>query len=289
MTFSRFRKISRWVPWWPFLVGSYLIGAGNMRSFSSLSWIELLFMIPLAFFINGINDVYDTKSDEINPRKIKEGSEGGVLKEEEISTVLKIAAVIAVLFLVISIFSFSLIHVALVSSFLFLSFAYSHKWFRLRDIPLLDSFIGGSVLCLFPALIAFSLNNSVLNLPLGILWIILPFMSFHAIAASEDIEPDQKARMNSIAISLGRKKVKILATLLIGIASIFAILSRDIFLISVLGVNLLNFISLIFLKEEDQPRMVLASFVTSWLIILAYYISKENIYIVEFLSSLISF
>jgi 4-hydroxybenzoate polyprenyltransferase len=281
MKIARFLKISRWIPWWPFLLGSYVVGAGRIEDFSLIFWVELFFMIPLAFYINGINDVYDAESDRVNPRKSGEGAEGVVLRDEEMSMVLRIAIFIAIIFFGVSIFSLNPTHIFLVFLALFLFFAYSHKLFRLREVPFIDSFVGGAVLCLFPALLAFSLKNPISELPLEIMWAVLPFMSFHAIAALEDVESDKKAGMNSIAIFLGEKKTKLFSACLIGLGLIFAILMHDLFLISVLGINFLLFVSLILLRNVDQPRLVLASFVTSWLITLVFYFLKANSYLIE--------
>ena len=143
-------------------------------------------------------------------------------------------------------------------------------------------------MCLMPLLLALSLRSPTMNLFFDFWWYALPFMSFHAIAALEDICPDKKAGLNSIALFLGEKLTKLFAIILLFIAFLFAILHQDFFLISVIDVNFLNFLSLILLKEKNLSQMVLAVFVSSWLMVLVFYFLKANSTMVSYISELLS-
>lgn len=275
MKIARLIKISR-PALWPWLAGPYLVGIGSIKNFSILSLLEfILFLFPLNLFIYGINDVYDQKSDKINPRK--GDFQGSILRSDEFNFVLKASIVSALIFLTISILSVNIEHIFLSLLFIFAGFAYSHGNFRFKEIPFVDSIIGGPIIYLLPGIIAFSLKSSLFSLPPKIFLLALPFIAFHAVTTLKDERYDKKAGMNSIGIFLGRANTILLSSILVGITLATFIFYRDVFLVSILGIIFAQLLFFLFskAKNDDELIMVLSStFVTSYLIILAYYILR---------------
>ena len=172
MNFKRMLLISRPL-FWIITGASYLFGLRNLTNFSYLTILEFLFFLfPLNFYVYGINDLYDLKSDRKNPRK--GGAQGALLKNSELPDLKRWLFVFPILFLMIASLSLNIEHILLSTCFIFLGFAYSHRSLRFKDIPIIDSFTS-SIGYALPALIAFSLNkstgksntlpNSTLNIP----------------------------------------------------------------------------------------------------------------------------
>src|SRR3989344_1836583 len=201
MTISRIFIISRPLRWiW--IAGPYLVGMGGIKNFTIFSAIEFLFFLfPLNFFLYGINDIYDRESDEINPRK--GDLQGAILKESEIKFVQKLALGIAVIFLSVAATSWNLERFLISFLFVLAAFLYSHSWTRLKEIPFLDSLIGGPLVYLSPALIAVSLRESIFNIPTEVFLLALFFVGFHAVSTLNDAKYDKAAGMQSTGIFLG--------------------------------------------------------------------------------------
>ncbi len=277
MKISRFIIISR-PALWPWIFLPYLVGIGNVGNFTAFSLTEFLFFLfPLNFFLYGINDIYDKKSDEINPRK--GGLQGAILKEDEIAPVKLISFAIAATFLILAGFSGNWKHVFFVLVFLLASFSYSHSSIRFKEIPFLDSIIGGPVIYLSPILIAFSLNGSISDLSPQLFLLTLPLIGFHAGSTLKDAEYDAGARMQSTGIFLGRKNTLIFALLLIALPLIFFILAGDPFLTAILGVTAAwtSFLAFSKLKYDNELLTALiATFVFCWVTTLLYYFLRAN-------------
>lgn len=195
--------------WWvntaaPF-IASYFIIAGR------LDWTLFVGVLFFAFGYNlmmyGINDIYDYESDILNPRKT--GVDGSVLAKSKHPALWR--WILAVnLPLVIWLFAFGNMASNLwLVLMLFMVVAYSQKGLRFKEIPLLDSFtssfhytspfiyggllVGASQLYI-PAFIAF------------FVWV----MANHAFGAIQDITPDRKAGISSVATKLGASKTILL-------------------------------------------------------------------------------
>lgn len=205
-TLKKLFWISRPISWpntaYPFSVG-YLLTLGAFPS----GWQLATFIIGTVYFLGpynllmyGINDVFDYESDIKNPRK------GGVegMKESRAfhPTVIK-----AVLFTNIPF----LLYLLVVSSWparivlLFVvgaALAYSIKGLRFKEIPLLDS-LTSSFHFVGPLLYGIVLIGFI---PQAWPWLIAFFlwgMASHAFGAVQDIIPDRKGGIHSIATAFG--------------------------------------------------------------------------------------
>lgn len=228
MNLKRILIISRPVAW-VWTIGAFLAGIGNFNNFTTLSIIEFLFMLlPINFIVYGINDIYDRKSDSINPNK--DGIQGAKIKPNEIKEIKKISIIFSVLFILIAITSKNLEHIAISSTLIFFAYIYSTPPLRLKTRPFLDA-IFGSIGYLFPAIIAFTTYNSISNIPFHYAILAIPLIGMHATFALRDIKYDKKDKTKTTGTFLGKKTTLILSSILYLIT---AIIIDEIFLKSIL-------------------------------------------------------
>lgn len=272
MKATRILKISRPITMWPLLAGFYLVGMGGIDDFLLLfpvSLIELLFFtLPINFYINGINDIYDRDSDKSNPNK-DSWIEGVALANHEVGFVFKLAISFVLSFLLfIVLTSLSNVeHVILSFLFVIVLFLYSHDSFRLKEKPVLDFIVGGPILFLFPALIAFSLQGSIAEIPWRVFFLALPFMTFHLVAALRDEQHDRAAGMKTTAVLLGKTKTIFLSLIFILIAFVFTFPLKN-FLLSFLLIVQVLYLSTL---GNRWPKGFLYLFVLSCVVIILFY------------------
>jgi len=202
-TLKKLFWVARPISWpntaYPFAVG-YLLTGGNV----DLTFIigTLYFLGPYNLLMYGINDVFDYESDIKNPRK------GGVegMREERAfhPTVVKAAILTNAPFLLYLLIAgdwaarLTLVIVA------FSVVAYSLKGLRFKEKPILDS-ATSSLHFVGPLLFALALNG----FPDYAWGFVVAFfiwgMASHAFGAVQDIVPDKKGGIASIATFLGAK------------------------------------------------------------------------------------
>lgn len=204
MRFLRLIKISRPV-FYPAPVLVFLIGmklAGN-PVFSPLAVLELIFLtFPYSLFLFGINDVFDYKSDRLNPRK---GSfiGGARLQRKELGSVYRISLLAGLPLLVTSFFSMNIAHISACFLVLLLSYFYSAPPLRLKEIPVIDS-VSNAVIIYLVLAMAFALQESILLIPSKVYVFLLFILGLHAMGAAADRKYDRLARHRTIATKLGR-------------------------------------------------------------------------------------
>jgi len=211
-TLKKLFWVARPISWpntaYPFAVG-YLLTGGNV----DLTFIigTLYFLGPYNLLMYGINDVFDYESDIKNPRK------GGVegMREERAfhPTVVKAAILTNAPFLLYLLIAgdwaarLTLVIVA------FSVVAYSLKGLRFKEKPILDS-ATSSLHFVGPLLFALALNG----FPDYAWGFVVAFfiwgMASHAFGAVQDIVPDKKGGIASIATFLGAKPTMWFAYLL---------------------------------------------------------------------------
>lgn len=274
MNFKRVILVSRPIMWtWTLLM--YFLGIGEFSNFSILAATEiLLFSFPLNFYLYGLNDVYDAKSDRINERK-KEG-QGIVPDDAEINILKKTVWIFPVLFLAVSLFSRNIEHILLSMAFIALGFAYSYKVVRFKDIPVLDCFTSAAIYSI-PALIAYSLRYSIFTLPTEIFFLVIPLAGVHAVTTLVDEKEDRSAGMNTIGVALGKY-----GTILFSMATFFIsifIFRKNNFLTSVFLVSILLLIFFLFSGEKDDKyfRFALATVLAVFIVLsLVYFILQVD-------------
>lgn len=196
--------ISRPISWlntaYPFAAG-YIVSGGR---------IDLLFIIGTLYFLGpynlllyGVNDVFDYESDIRNPRK--GGIEGAVTAKSFHKTILLTALFGNLPFIVALLLLGSPLSWLTLLVVLFFVVAYSLAKLRFKERPVLDS-ITSSMHFVGPLIYALTLTHlSFQSLPF-IFAFFLWGMASHAFGAVQDIIPDRKAKLASIATILGAKK-----------------------------------------------------------------------------------
>jgi len=202
-TLKKLFWVARPISWpntaYPFAVG-YLLTGGNV----DLTFIigTLYFLGPYNLLMYGINDVFDYESDIKNPRK------GGVegMREERAfhPTVVKAAILSNAPFLLYLLIAGDWAARLTLVIVVFSVVAYSLKGLRFKEKPILDS-ATSSLHFVGPLLFALALNG----FPDYAWGFVVAFfiwgMASHAFGAVQDIVPDKKGGIASIATFLGAK------------------------------------------------------------------------------------
>lgn len=208
----------------------------------------LYFLIPYNLLMYGINDIFDYESDIRNPRK--GGLEG--LKEQKslhplIAKSILASNLLGVYLLIIGNLASRLI-------FLFVIFqvvAYSIKYLRFKERPLIDSFTS-STHFVGPLVYAASLLNSLNTMLPIILSFLFWGMASHAFGAIQDIIPDRQGSIKSIATKLGAKFTLYFSMFCYLVSSIILFFQGGIFiLVGLLPLTYL-FNNLRFIKITDE-------------------------------------
>lgn len=214
--------ISRPVSWvntaYPF-AAAYLItgGAINPLFFTA----TLYFLIPYNLLMYGVNDVFDYESDIQNPRK--GGIEGMCEQKAFHPTILVASAVTTIPFLVAMIILGTPLAAMTLVVLTFFVIAYSLKWLRFKERPIIDS-ITSSIHFTGPAVYGLVLTGFTAAAWPYIIALFLWGMASHALGAVQDIIPDKKGKIASIATVFGARITVSLVILLYAAASAIIIL-----------------------------------------------------------------
>jgi len=221
-TLKKLFWVSRPISWpntaYPFAVG-YLLTGGNV----DLTFIigTLYFLGPYNLLMYGINDVFDYESDIKNPRK---GGVEGMREERAFHPAVVKAAILSnapflLYLLVVGDWAARLTLVIVTFSVI----AYSLKGLRFKEKPMLDS-ATSSLHFVGPLLFALALNG----FPAYAWGFVIAFfvwgMASHAFGAVQDIVPDKKGGIASIATFLGAKHTMWFAYAMYFLASILVLL-----------------------------------------------------------------
>lgn len=203
-TLKKLFWISRPISWpntaYPFAVG-YLLTGGSI----DLTFIigTLYFLGPYNLLMYGVNDVFDYESDIKNPRK------GGVegMREERAfhPTVMRAAVLTNAPFLLYLLLAGDWAARLTLVIVVFSVVAYSVKGLRFKEKPFLDS-ITSSLHFVGPLLFALSLHSFPTEAWGFVLAFFIWGMASHAFGAVQDIVPDKKAGIASIATFFGAKQ-----------------------------------------------------------------------------------
>lgn len=195
--------ISRPVSWpntaYPF-GAAYLVSGGLI---DPVFWVgALYFLIPYNLLMYGVNDVFDYESDVQNPRK--GGIEGAKEQKAFHPVIMWSAGLSNVPFVIwlLSNGSFAA-NIALVV-ILFFVVAYSIKGLRFKEIPVLDS-VTSSIHFVGPMVYALILTGFSLTYMPFIIAFFLWGVASHAFGAIQDIIPDRKGGLKSIATIFGAR------------------------------------------------------------------------------------
>jgi 4-hydroxybenzoate polyprenyltransferase len=223
--------VSRPVSWpntaYPFAAG-WLVTGGQINIFFVIATIY--FLGPYNLLMYGVNDVFDYESDIRNPRK--GGIEGMREQRKFHPVILRTAITVNIPFIVwLFIFGNVLSNCAL-TILLFFVVAYSVAGLRFKEKPLLDS-LTSSIHFIGPLIFALTLTHFSSQSYVYIIAFFLWGMASHAFGAVQDIIPDRKAELHSIATFFGARMTVFFCIILYVIASIFIIIQK--FPVNVIG------------------------------------------------------
>jgi 4-hydroxybenzoate polyprenyltransferase len=234
-TLKKLFWVSRPISWpntaYPFAVG-YLLTGGNI----DLTFIigTLYFLGPYNLLMYGINDVFDYESDIKNPRK---GGVEGMREERAFHPKVVKAAILTnapfLLYLLVAGGWAARLTLVIV---IFSVIAYSLKGLRFKEKPILDS-ATSSLHFVGPLVFALSLGG----FPAYAWGFVIAFfiwgMASHAFGAVQDIVPDKKGGIASIATFLGGKATMWFAYGLYYIAAILVFMQGFIYIfIAIIGI-----------------------------------------------------
>lgn len=207
-TIKKLFWVSRPISWpntsYPFLVGFLLTTTMALtgQTLATLIIGTLYFIGPYNLLMYGINDIFDYESDILNPRK--GGIEGMKESRQFHPTIFKVVIITNVPFLVyllaVSNWQASVALLLVV----FAAVAYSIKGLRFKEVPFLDS-VTSSLHFVGPLLFALALTGFPATAWPWVLAFFFWGMASHAFGAVQDIVPDRKGGLHSIATALGAK------------------------------------------------------------------------------------
>lgn len=196
-------KVSRPISWvnsaYPFAATYLVLGGG----FDALFFIgTLFFLIPYNLLMYGINDVFDYESDIQNPRK--NSIEGAVESKQFHPTIIWAAVLTTVPFAVAIIWLSPLIASLIFVAVLFFVVAYSLKGLRFKEIAFLDS-ITSSIHFVGPMIFAVAVTGfNPQAWPFAVALFLWGIAS-HAFGAVQDVIPDRKGKLQSVATIIGAR------------------------------------------------------------------------------------
>lgn len=216
-TLKKLVMVSRPISWpntaFPFAAGFLLTLTAVPTEWQVAALIvgTLYFIGPYNLLMYGVNDVYDYESDIKNPRK--GGIEGMREAKAFHPTILKATVLTNAPFLLFLLIIGDWPSRAVLALVVFAAIAYSLKGLRFKEIPVLDS-ITSSFHFVGPLLYGIVFVGFQ---PQAWPWLIAFFlwgMASHAFGAVQDIIPDRKGKIHSIATAFGAKNTVRLSFLL---------------------------------------------------------------------------
>ena len=219
---KRIIMVSRPISWintaYPFAV-AYLLAGGN--DYALLAIGTIFFLIPYNLMMYGVNDIFDYESDIRNPRK---GGIEGMREQRELHPVIAKAIIVtSIPFVAYLVIAGSAVSNSVLALIIFFVIAYSVAKLRFKERPFLDS-ITSSMHFVGPAIYALSLTQFTSIAWPYIIAFFLWGMASHALGAVQDIVPDRKAGIASIATYIGAKRTVYIVGLLYLAASVILFL-----------------------------------------------------------------
>jgi len=244
--------ISRW-RFWLYLAGTYLIGytssASSCHSFEDWRfWLNIgYFTLPANLLLYGINDLFDSDTDTINPKK---ATKEVLLDETKRKIVLQSLPFLALISIAILVIQTSAAASITMMVFLILTICYSTPPIRLKARPFLDSASNSLYAC--PLIIGYAQNTGKLPgveiIAAAIFWT----SAMHLLSAIPDINSDKAALLKTSATQLGTSGSLLVCAILWASCCAFLWHNRLLLPFSYLAAiyPLIPFMLLIFRKER---------------------------------------
>ena len=185
---------------------------------TSIGLVQLILLsFPYNLMLLGINDVYDYKSDLLNPRK--KLIEGIKLKKKYHEFIKTSAFLVIPVMLISSLLTFNPLNTLTMSALLFFSYYYSATPIRLKERPPLDSISNGLGVFLI-YLLGFSFTGAPLSgIGIDTLLLCVIVIAIHAFTTIADYSADKKAKVRTFATVFGKRIAAISA--LVGFVLVF--------------------------------------------------------------------
>jgi len=247
-----------------FLVGIKLSGPG----FDLLTVVQLVFLtFPFCFFLFGINDVFDYKSDKLNPRK---GNflHGAKITKDEIPIIKKLAWLFILPLVLVSAFV-NLYNFVFAVLLVLFSYFYSAKPIRMKEIPLLDT-ISNSIIVYLVVMLGFTHHALPSQLTIKGYFLLILLTGFNAYHTIVDFDADRKAGHKTFASFFGKRATAGFAFLCALVALLFGNFESFEFNALVLFSAIATFATLIYPKIAKILMYICVfggiALVSSWLV-----------------------
>ncbi len=202
-TLLKLLKVSRPISWintaFPF-AATYLVIGGEIDAILIIG--SLFFLIPYNLLMYGVNDVYDYESDIQNPRK--NSIEGATEAKSFHPVILRASYWLTFPFMLVLLLLAPWQADLVLLAAIFFVIAYSLKGFRFKEKPFLDS-ITSSIHFVGPMIYALALLGFPSEAWPFALGLFLWGIASHAFGAVQDVIPDRKGGLNSIATIIGAR------------------------------------------------------------------------------------
>lgn len=197
-------KLSR-PRFWLYLIGPRLVGWAATGEWLT-SFVSREFLIGVAYFsfpanlmLYGINDIYDTATDLLNPKKDHYELR---LSQQFHPTLIRTILLTNLPFLIYRWWESKWWILFTLIAFLIVSRSYSAPPARWKARPLLDSL--SNLLYILPGILAFGIAGGEQLSVAGICAAILRAMAMHTYSAIPDIQADMHAQITTTAVRLGK-------------------------------------------------------------------------------------
>lgn len=209
----------------------------------------LFFLIPYNLLMYGVNDVYDYESDIRNPRK--NSIEGATEAKSFHPTILRAAYGLSLPLLIVLFFLTSWQADLILLAVMFFVVAYSLKGLRFKEIPFLDS-ITSSIHFVGPMLYAIAIFGFDERAWPYAIALFLWGIASHAFGAVQDVIPDRKGGLKSVATVIGARVTVWMSALMYLVASILMLAQGG--WISLVGLAGLSYVAIVspFLTVTDS-------------------------------------
>ena len=216
LSVSRFRF---WIYTGGTYVVGYALGMDHWHAFLRPEYAVYLFyfFIPANIFIYGVNDLWDEETDRENPKKEEKEYKFSPADRKALIVLLSLIAAGSFVLLLLQDWTARAVFLA----FLGLSYFYSARPLRFKEIPLLD--FSANMLYIMPGIFGYYLAGGDLPPLLFVLGGYLHISAMHVFSAIPDIEYDRAAGITTTAVLLGERASLVLCTLFWAVLSILVI------------------------------------------------------------------
>lgn len=246
---KRIFKISRF-RFWIYTGGTYVVGYAlgftDISDFFRLDYYVYLiyFFIFANIFIYGVNDYWDKETDKNNPKKM--GKEYRV-EDDERKGLIKTIYIVTIISFILMIFQDNMARIIFLA-FLFLSYFYSAKPLRFKEIPFLD--FSSNYLYVLPGIFGFYIVSKSFPPFLFLLGGFLHISAMHIFSAIPDIEYDKDAGINTTPVYIKKNNSLLLCLSFWSLLALIVIYSSNLNPLSFLVLIYPMFPLLLLIKKE---------------------------------------